>query len=235
MHGAQLLASAQGLALGTRTQGVSWRVSSPHGSVVQVGHSLGGGVAAQVGRLYPGVHVCGERTFSSVADVSPFFVLPRDTVTRALDENDAAASLPLTSRPRLVRMATQALVVAVRLVVQLALRWNLDAAGVWHTIRGRKWVVHTPADGVIPVPAQLQSGLDRRRTTGRAGLAPWWWCAVARRRPAAARAAAGAEADDAMPPMQVRARVRLAVRVWFNLSRAVGVRAAATTHGWRRP
>ena len=133
---------------------------------LQVGHSLGGGVAAQVASLFPGIAICGERTFSSIADVAPFFVMPRPLVQAALDPGHDAATAPLISPARLRRNAALAAMAVVSAVVKHVIRWELDSAAAWGGIRGYKWIVHHPRDDIIPVHAQLQTGVARLRSSG---------------------------------------------------------------------
>jgi len=134
-------------------------------ALAQIGHSLGGGVAAELGVVLPDLNVCAERTFSSVAAVAPFFVLPRAWANRVCSETRVAAdagSPPPSWLERGWTVTLFVLVLAVKLAVKLV-QWDINAAWSWKYIHGRKWITHHPRDNIIPVPAQLQVELRRQQ------------------------------------------------------------------------
>jgi hypothetical protein len=105
--------------------------------VVVLGHSIGGAFGAEAARCFPGALLVHDRSFSRLSEVALFHVA------------GPWAAGPLAASPwgTLVRAL-------VRGVVRHVAAWELDAAAHWEHVSARV-LVYSPADRVIPLPAQM--------------------------------------------------------------------------------
>lgn len=114
--------------------------------VAVLGHSIGGAFAAEAARAFPGVLVISDRSFANLSGVALYQIAPEAV------EGPAAVTWVGTA----ARWAVRALIRHVAL-------WELDAVAHWGTLpAGSKLVAWSPADAVIPLPAQLAAALEAR-------------------------------------------------------------------------
>jgi pimeloyl-ACP methyl ester carboxylesterase len=120
----------------------------PPSRIILIGHSIGGGYAAQAGLAFPGVLHVNDRSFSSLAAAATSMLARRWTEPPHADTRAGAA----------VRAAMHVLITHVCC-------WQMDSAAAWRALppTASKLLVFSHGDDVIPPPAQMPPALASAR------------------------------------------------------------------------
>ena len=122
------------------------------------GHSLGGGLGAQLRARYPEGPIISDRSFSTLPCVPSSWIQqllpsspppPSSVAAKEAARGKDGKDKQKPSRVRMLLLKTKALLLAGLRRAMQALQWEMDAQACWQGIQGHKFVIFHPADEII--------------------------------------------------------------------------------------
>jgi len=139
------------------------RLRVPDNKIILHGRSLGGGVALQLARLHPRLHLCSERSFSSLRQVIKTVLLKLcgAYVSKQMLDSGAMEMISGDSCKRRCSLMLRRQTVSMLMCLVGWIGWKFEGgAQVYRKLQSTKWLLFHPHDNIVPFEASLYSAVD---------------------------------------------------------------------------